>query len=293
MKLLLSSIFVATLSGCAIEPVQLPQVPFAYDQSQSVALHYATAMGITEIVDLPEGKAEQLLKERHESMLEAGVNASLSGYVLSFAFATALGLPSSVSHDLAADTVESQFIMGAGTSESRLARDQDILAFYLPYELADSPEVARRYVFNYFINVMQDMGLKLEDVESEYEYGLGKPFSHSVCTELDTKCRYRVRVGEPVLAYAPEQQGGYRAWVWSLPSRNLPDVSIYNLGGWGNLLSFDMDKIAANEIAIQDSFDKPLKNSYPAWAVEYRTATYNEAPFVRVNGTNYPFVIPE
>jgi len=292
-KLLLSTTLTTILVGCAIKPVELPQEPFAYDHAHSIAQHYAKAMGINNVTDLPKGKAEQLLKERHETMLEAGLSSGLTGYMVSFAFAKALGLPTSLSHDLASDTAEDQFILGAGSADKKTIRDYDNLAIYLPYELADTPESARRYVFDYFVGVLQDMGLKLEDIESEYEYGTGHPFTHVTCTKLDTECRYRIKVRTPVAAYAPEQMGGYKAWVWTSASKNPSYADIYNIGGWGNLLTFDMKAIADNEKAVQASFSKPMIDAMPDWAVEYKTATYNEAPFIRVKGQTFKFEKPE
>ena len=281
------------LIGCAIKPVELPQEPYKYDQTQSIALHYAQAMGLNGAVDLPKGRTEELLKQREQAMLEAGLSSSLTGYLVSFAFAKSLGLPTSLSHELATDTAEDQFIMGTGSTKKKTAIDYDNLALYLPYELAKSKEDARQYVFNHFINTLQSMGMVLEEIDSEYEYGTGHPFTHPLCTKLETECRYQIRVREPVIAYAPEKLGGYKAWVWSTASRNGSIVGVYNVATWGQLGSFDMDIMKSNKLAIQDTFDKPLVENYPDWAVQYVTATYNEAPFVRAQGQKYKFEKPD
>ncbi len=281
------------LAGCAVKPVELPQFPYTYDSTKSAAYHYATAMGVADVIDLPEGKAEQLLEQRRKTMLEAGVSSGLTGYVVSFALAKSLGLPTPLSNDLALDTAEDHFVLGVGTNEKKTIRDYDNVAFYLPYEEASSQEEARRHTFNQFAQIMRNMDMELLEVEAEYEYGTGHAFKHSLCTKLETECRYQIKIPEPVVAYAPEALGGYKAWVWSPASRNAPYFRTYNLAGWGQLATFDMETITKNQKAMQDAFNKPLFSAYPDWVVEYKTATYNEAPYVRLRGQNYKFVKPE
>jgi hypothetical protein len=281
------------LAGCAVKPIELPQQPYKYDATKSVAYHYATAMGVTNVVDLPEGKAEQLLEQRRKTMLEAGVSSSLTGYAVSFVLAKSLGLSSSIANDLALDSAEDNFVLGAGTNAKKTIRDYDNLAFYLPYEAASLPEDARRHVFEQFVQVMQNMDMDLLEIESEYEYGTGHAFKHPLCTKLDTECRYIIRIPQPVVAYAPEKLGGYKAWVWSPASRNAPGYRIYNVAAWGELATFDMETIVKNQQAIQDAFDKPIVAAYPDWVVEYKKATFNEAPYVRTRGVNYQFIEPQ
>lgn len=285
MKPFLLSISVAVcLSGCSIKPIELPQESFAYDKKSSAALHYSNAMGLYGPVDLPAGEAEKLLKERQESMIEAGVDSALVGYAVSFAFAAALGLPTSLANDLAMDTAESQFIMGAGTAEQPLPMHHDQVAFYLPYEYAKDKEAARIFAFNYFKNTMQSMEMELKEIDGELEYGVGHEFTHPLCEELKTQCRYIIRIKEPVVAYAPEAMGGYKSWVWSVASRNAPYIGVYQVANWSDLATFNMSKIKNDELRVQDVFLKPLNNQYPDWAVVYRAATYNEAPKVVVGG---------
>ncbi|HIF9288728.1 TPA: hypothetical protein ACX6R4_000567 [Photobacterium damselae] len=293
LQIALLTAFQLPLIGCAIKPVELPQKPYKYDQTHSIALHYAQAMGLDGAVDLPKGRTEELLKQREQAMLEKGLSSSLTGYLVSFAFAKSLGLSTSLSHDLAKDTAEDQFIMGAGNTKKKKDIDYNNLALYLPYGLAKSKEGARQYVFNYFINTLQHMGMTLEEIDAEYEYGTGEPFTHPLCTKLETECRYLIKVPEPVIAYAPEKLGGYKAWVWSPASRNGSFIRVYNIATWGQLGSLDMDTIKSNELAIQDTFDKPLVEHYPNWAVQYVTATYNEAPYIRVQGQKYKFEKPD
>lgn len=292
-KKLILSLLVGSLSGCAVKPTPLPQRPYTYNPEHSIAQHYANALGLRDVYDLPKGEAERLLKQREEAMIEAGLNSSLTGYVVSFAFAKSLGLPTSMSHDLATDTAQDHFILGAGSTKKKTARDYDNLAFYLPYELAANPEDARKYVFDHFINLMESMGLELEDVESEFKYGVGQPFTHSTCTKLDTQCRYRIRVKEPIAAYAPEMLGGYKAWVWSNASTNSPSIAIYDVANFSDLATFNLSQITSNEKAIQASFNLPLSNAFPDWSVQYKTATYNHAPYVLVKGQEYKFEKPE
>lgn len=279
--------------GCTVKPTQLPQHPYTYNPEHSIAQNYAQAMGINDTFDLPKGEAEKLLKRRETAMIEAGLNSSLAGYVVSFALAKSLGLPTSISHDLATDSAQTSFVLGAGSTEKKTARDYDNLAFYLPYELADSSEEARKYVFNHFIALMQNMGLELEDIDSEYNYGVGQPFTHPTCERVDTQCRYLIRVKEPVIAYAPEILGGYKAWVWSIASRNSPSVSIYDVANFSDLATFNLSRITENEKAIQASFNLPLKDKFPDWAVQYKTATYNQPPYVLVEGKAYKFEVPD
>jgi len=54
-----------------------------------------------------------------------------------------------------------------------------------------------------------------------------------------------------------------------------------------------MDVIKSNQLSIQDTFDKPLVENYPDWAVKFVAATYNEAPFVRAQGQKYNFEKPD
>lgn len=281
------------LAGCAVKPIELPQQPYKYDATKSFAYHYATAMGVINVVDLPEGKAEKLLEQRRKTMLEAGVSSSLTGYAVSFLLAKSLGLSSSIANNLALDSAEDNFVLGAGTNEEKTIRDYDNLAFYLPYDEASLPDDARRYVFDRLTQIMQNMGMNLLEIESEYEYGTGHAFNHSLCTELDTECRYQIRIPQPVIAYAPEKLGGYKAWVWSPASRNAPFYSIYNVAGWGEIATFDMDTIVKNQKAMQDTFDKQIVSAYPDWVVEYKKAAFNEAPYVRVRGVSYKFIEPQ
>ena len=225
-------------------------------------------------------------------MLESGAGAALTGYAISFAFAKALGFPTSLANDLASDTAEDQFIMGAGTTKQPIPEYYNQTAFYLPYELAGDKYSAREYAFNYFKTVMTSIGMTLEEVDAELEYGVGHEFSHPMCDELKTGCRYMIRINEPVVAYAPKVMGGYKAWVWSIASRNAPSVGIYTVANWSDIGTFSMDKITKDKLKIQDTFLKPLDEMFPKWAVKYKAATYNEPPKVEVEGVNYMFELP-
>ncbi|MGB5446392.1 MAG: hypothetical protein WBM99_12910 [Psychromonas sp.] len=284
---ILSLSIAACISGCSsLKPVELPQKPFGFDAKKSTALNYFNAMGLHGAIDLPKGKAETLLKERQKSVIESGLESSLKGYVLSFAFATALGLPPTVANDLAKDTAEDQFILGAGTAKNQTQTGgmYDSITLYLPYEKAKDKESARLYVFNHFVSILQSMDMKLEDINSELKYGLGKQFTHPLCEELDTECRYQISLKDPVLAYAPELMGGYKAWVWSTASQNSLFIRISQTATWSDLATFNMSKIKDNELKVQDAFFKPLVHNYPDWSVVYREATYNEAPKIIVGG---------
>ncbi|EOV1094778.1 hypothetical protein ACOLXF_004508 [Vibrio fluvialis] len=282
-----------SLLGCSVKPVELPQEPYPLDHNHSQAFHLSHAMGLSNSVYLPKGEAEKLLKERKESMMEAGLSSSLSGYLVSFALAKSLGLPLTTAHDLASDSVESNFIMGAGSAKKKVITDYENFAIYLPYELAKDKEDARSYVFNYFVNVMKNNDMVLKETDSEFEYGTGHEFSHPLCQQLETLCRYQIRIEEPVIAYAPELLGGYKAWVWSPKSRNAPIINTYTVATWGQLGTFDMDAIKYNQISIQDTFEKPLVKSYPDWLVRFEPATYAKPPFI-INGiTEYQFELPK
>lgn len=280
------------LLGCTVKPIELPQEPYPLDQNHSYALHLSHAMGLSNAVDLPKGDAQKLLKERNESMMEAGLSSSLSGYLVSFALAKSLGLPLTTAHDLAADSVESNFIMGTGTSEKHKITDYENFAIYLPYELAKNKEAARTYVFNYFMNVMKNNHMELRETDSELEYGTGHEFSHPLCQKLDTLCRYQIRIREPVIAYAPELLGGYKAWVWSPKSRNAPIIGTYTVATWGQLGSLDMTTVKNNQMSIQDTFEKPLVKNYPDWLVKFVPATYDKPPFVISQSKMLQFELP-
>lgn len=283
------------LSGCvSLKPVELPQYPYPYDSSKSMALNYANATGIY-AMDLSKGEAEELLKERQKSVIESGLSASLSGYVLSFAFASALGLPPTVANGLAKDSAKDHFILGTGTANSSkpLNASFDGVNIYLPYEKAPNKESARVYVFNYFMSLLQSTGMKLEGVEGELKYGVGHEFTHPLCEELDTSCRYQFRIKMPVLAYAPKIMGGYKAWVWSAASNNIASFGIYQVSTWGDLVKFNMSKIKDNELKVQDRFFKPLVKQYPDWSIVFRSATYNDAPQIIVGNKIYRFERPQ
>ncbi len=281
-----------TLFGCAVKPVELPQEPYSLDPAHSYAFHLSHAMGLSSAVDLPKGEAEKRLKERKESMMEAGLSSSLSGYLVSFTLAKSLGLPLTTAHDLASDSAESSFIMGAGTAEKETITDYENFAIYLPYEFAQNQEDARAYVFNYFVHVMKNNEMALKETDSEFEYGTGHEFSHPLCQKLDTQCRYQIRIEEPVIAYAPEGLGGYKSWVWSPKSRNAPIVRTYTVATWGQLGTFDMITVKNNQMAIQDTFEKPLMKHYPEWLVKFVPATYDKPPFVIWHGREYQFERP-
>lgn len=293
LKISLMAICSMILSGCAIKPVELPQEPYSLDKNHSQAFHLSHAMGLVNAIDLPKGDAQRLLQERNESMIEAGLSSSLSGYLVSFALAKSLGLPLTTAHDVASDSAGSSFIMGAGTTEKKVITDLENFAIYLPYEFAKDKEGARSFVFNYFANVMKNNDMDLKEIDSEFEYGTGHEFSHPLCKKIDTECRYKIDVGEPVIAYAPELLGGYKAWVWSPKSRNAPIISTYTVATWGQLGSFDMVTVKNNQISIQDTFDKPLVKSYPDWLVKFVPATYDKPPFVISKGTEYQFELPK
>ena len=289
--------FIATsnlaLCGCAVKPIELPQEPYPLDKSHSKAFHLSHAMGLGTSIDLPKGDAQKLLKERKESMIKAGLNSSLSGYLVSFTLAKSLGLPLTTAHGLASDSVENNFIMGAGTADKKSITDYENFAIYLPYELASNNETAKAYVFKHFANTLKNGGLDLKELDSEFEYGTGHEFSHPLCQQLDTLCRYQIRVEEPVVAYAPELLGGYKAWVWSPKSRNAPIIRTYTIATWGQLLTFDMTTVKNNQISIQDTFEKPLIQSYPKWLVKFVPATYDKPPFVIWNSTSLQFELPQ
>lgn len=286
-----ASLIALLLSACASKPVELPQAPFKYNKEDSTALHFAKAMGINAI-DLPKGKAEALLKEREETLIERGLSASLSSYVVSFGFAKALGLPTSFAKSTAKNIAEDSFILGAMDKKEKTARDYNQMAVYLPFEMANSKESAKQFVFDYYVNVFTNMGMKLEDLESEFKYGFGNPFQHPVCETAEAQCRYKIMVKEPVIGYAPEKLGGYKAWVWSIPSRNSGYVMTYNIGTFKQIASLDMDTIKKNELLIQDTFQKPLLENHPDWIVLYFAPTYSQAPYIMSKGVKYKFEKP-
>lgn len=290
----LLSMAVIGLLGCAgIQPVELPQAPYSYDKSVSAAKHYSNAMGLTEVVDLPEGEADKMLQVRKKTALENGVTSSLTGYVISFGLAKSLGFPTSSAKDLAGDHVDNDFIMGASSGEKYTkAIHVDNTAVYLPFELASDKESARKYVFDYYVDLLNSMGLNLKELELEYEYGTGHEFIHPLCIELNVSCRYKIRVREPVIAYAPELLGGYKAWVWSPASANWFNIEAYHIESWGSILSIDTNAWAENEKRIQDTFQKPLTAGAPEWLVQYKAPTYTEAPKVIVKGNEYKFIQP-
>ena len=88
------------------------------------------------------------------------------------------------------------------------------------------------------------------------------------------------------------QMGGYKAWVWSIASRNAPSVGIYTVANWSDIGTFSMNKITKDKLKVQDTFLKPLDRMYPEWAVKYKAATYNEPPKVVVDGVSYLFELP-
>lgn len=288
--------FIATsnlaLCGCAVKPIELPQEPYPLDKSHSEAFHLSHAMGLSNSIDLPKGEAQKLLKDRKESMIEAGLNSSLSGYLVSFTLAKSLGLPLTTAHDLASDSVENNFILGAGTADKKSITDYENFAIYLPYELASNNEAARAYVFKHFVNTLKNSGLDVKETDSEFEYGTGHEFSHPLCQQLDTLCRYQIRIEEPVVAYAPELLGGYKARVWSPKSRNAPIIRTYTVATWGQLGTFDMATVKNNQISIQDTFEKPFIKNYPDWLVKFVPATYDRPPFVMWHGSEYQFDLP-
>ncbi|EHA1126411.1 TPA: hypothetical protein I7117_15025 [Vibrio vulnificus] len=270
-------------------PVAFSFVPFQI-YFRNHLCWYAKAMGT---YDLPKGEAEKQLERREIAMIEAGLNSSLEGYVAAFAFAKSLGLRTSISHTLVTDSAQSSFVLRAGSTETKTARDYVNLTFYLPYELEGSSEDARKYVLNHFINLLLDMGLELEDVDSEYNYGVRQPFTHPTCTKVDTQCRYLIRVREPVIAYAPEMLWGYKAWVWSNVSRNSPPMSIYDVVNFSDLATFNLCRITENEKEIQDSFNLPFQDKIPDWAVQYKTVTYNQLPHIFVEEKAYKFEVSD
>ena len=284
MKKIAPHLLLLCLTGCAVKPIPLPQYPYPYNKQHSMAYHYANAMGINNVIDLPKGEAEKLLKQHEKTMIEAG----LSGYVVSFALASLLGFPISASHDLATDKMGEQFILGTSGKKKTL-RDFDNMAIYLPYDLANTPETARHYVFDFFTNAMKSIGLELQEVDTELEYGMGSPFDHPLCHKLNTNCQYQIYVKQPVIGYAPEKMGGYKAWIWSPASRNTPGISLYNVAKFSQIISFDVKTIKNNQKAIQNSFIKPLLKQYPKWAITYKTATFNKAPFILFNKKEYLF----
>lgn len=292
-KVKLTSILFSTLllSACASKPIELPQEPYKYNKQDSTALHFAKAMGINAI-DLPKGKAEELLNEREASMLERGLSSALSSYVISFGFAKALGLPTSFAKDTAKNIAENSFVLGVLDKKEKTARDYNQMAFYLPFEQANSPEAARQFVFDYYVNVFNEMGLTLEDLEAEFKYGFGKPFQHPTCEAINTQCRYRISVKAPTPGYAPEKLGGYKAWVWSIPSHNSGYVTTYNVDKLKQIATLDTETIKANEMTIQDTFQKPFLDKQPDWAVLYFAPTYVQAPYIQSKGVKYKFETP-
>lgn len=282
------------LAGCAgIQPVELPQDPYPYDKSASIAKHYSNAMGLMGVVDLPAGEAEKMLQVRKKTAIENGITSSLTGYVISFGLAKSLGLPTSAANDLAGDHVDSDFIMGASSGEkSTKAIHVNNTAVYLPFEFTSDKSAAKKYVFDYYVELLNSMELELKELDLEYEYGTGHEFSHPLCVELEIDCRYRISIREPVLAYAPELLGGYKAWVWSPASANWFNIEVYHLENWGSILSIDTNTWAENEKRIQDTFQKPLTTGAPEWVVQYKAPTYTEAPKIIVKGNEYKFIQP-
>lgn len=75
-------------------------------------------------------------------------------------------------------------------------------------------------------------------------------------------------------------------------SRNAPIVRTYTVATWGQLGTFDMITVKNNQIAIQDTFEKPLMKHYPEWLVKFVPATYDKPPFVIWHGREYQFERP-
>ncbi|UHJ62948.1 hypothetical protein [Vibrio furnissii] len=53
-----------------------------------------------------------------------------------------------------------------------------------------------------------------------------------------------------------------------------------------------MITVKNNQMAIQDTFEKPLMKHYPEWLVKFVPATYDKPPFVIWHGREYQFERP-
>lgn len=283
------------LVGCtatSLKPTELPQHPYAYNPHDSIALHYAQAMGIKNIVDYPKGKKVVMVKEEAVTPLEAGTSSAVTGSIISFALAKSLGFSTSDSASLAKDHIGEDFTEGALLKSHMPSHPFYSLAYYLPYELADSEESARKYVFNFFLQKFKNSGLKLEDIDDAYKYGGGHKYTDAYCEKLELDCLYVDGIPRPTVAYAPEKLGGYKAWVWSKASDNEPGLALYNILTFSQIFNFDDKTIAEVEKKLDDVFYDCIESDLPDWVVEYKSPNYEDSAMVRVKGKIYRFEKP-